>query len=56
MSTAGKVLTAVVILLIIGWIVLIAKVADLNNNWGQQIDKLTADISRLEGETCKPPT
>lgn len=50
MSTAGKVLTAMAILLILGWIVLIAKVADLNNNWGQQIDRLTADISRLEGE------
>lgn len=48
MSTAGKVLTVIVTLAIIGWIVLVAKVADLNRNWGQEIDRLAGEIQKLD--------
>jgi chromosome segregation ATPase len=50
MSTAGKVLTVIVILAIIGWIFLFSKVADLNKNWGERIAKLTKDVEKLEAD------
>lgn len=48
MSTAGKVLVVVVTLAIVVWVVLFAKVADLNANWGQHIAKLEGDVIKLD--------
>jgi len=39
MSTAGKVLTVLVLLVMIGWIVMLSAVTQLNVNWQEQIGK-----------------
>lgn len=51
MSTAGKVLVGVVVLALIGWIVLFSLVYELNTNWGKEMDRLTAQIQKLEQDT-----
>jgi len=44
MSTAGKVLTVLVLLAILGWIYMLANITQLNKNWAQHIEKLETDI------------
>jgi len=39
MSTAGKVLTVLVLLVMIGWIVMLSAVTQLNTNWQERIAK-----------------
>lgn len=53
MSTAGKVLSVIVILAIVGWIFLFSMITDLNKNWGAQIVKLTKDVEKLEADLPK---
>lgn len=48
MSTPGKVLVAVVILGLVGWVFLFAQIAQLNTNWGKRIDELTTQVGELE--------
>jgi hypothetical protein len=48
MSTLGKVLSVLTVLMILVWIVMAAGVADLNRNYGEKVIKLQGDIDRLE--------
>jgi chromosome segregation ATPase len=48
MSTAGKVLSVLVLLATIGWIVLAAGVAQLNRNGNAAMAKLQADLDKAE--------
>jgi chromosome segregation ATPase len=48
MSTAGKVLTVLVLLLAPIWMFLMATVAQLNTNWTEAIDARDKDIAKLE--------
>ncbi len=48
MSTAGKVLTVLVMLATVGWIVLGAGVAQLNRNGNAALAKLQADLKNAE--------
>lgn len=48
MSTAGKVLVGVVMLALIAWIVLFSLVYELNTNWGKELDRLTAQVQKLD--------
>jgi chromosome segregation ATPase len=50
MSTAGKVLTVLVTLSLLGWIFLASLVADLNANWGREIAALNQRIANLEND------
>ncbi len=50
MSTFGKVLVVLVLLMIPVWVVLIATVAQLNKNWAIEIDKLQGQVVKLEQE------
>lgn len=53
MSTAGKVLVVLVMLAILVWILMFAMAADLNANWGQQVQKLEADLARLDEQVAQ---
>ncbi len=53
MSTAGKVLSVVVILALVGWTFLFAQIAQLNANWGQKIDQLTEQVKTLETDVAQ---
>lgn len=48
MSTAGKVLIVLNMLLVVVWIGLASQAAMLNRNWGQQIANTQAEIQKLE--------
>ena len=52
MSTAGKVLTVLILLVMIGWTVVLASITQLNMNWHEQIAKqektLTETTDRVE--------
>ena len=57
MSTAGKVLSVLIVLVSIAWILLSAAAAELNRNGAKsvdalrvQVDKLEADFARLEAD------
>ena len=50
MSTAGKVLTVLILLVMMGWIVMLSAVTQLNANWTQRIAKAEKD---LEAATAK---
>jgi chromosome segregation ATPase len=50
MSTAGKVLVVLVTLMILVWILLVSKVADLNRNWGAAVDKLDKQYAKQQEE------
>lgn len=50
MPTAGKVLSVLVSLALLGWIFLASQVAELNRNWGQKLTKLEADVERVSAE------
>ena len=46
MSTAGKVLTVLVLLVMIGWIIMLSAVTQLNVNWEQRIAKQEDDLQK----------
>jgi chromosome segregation ATPase len=48
MSTAGKVLSVLVTLALLGWIFLASLVADLNANWGRQLKTLQTQVTEAE--------
>jgi hypothetical protein len=50
MSTPGKVLVVLVLLVVPVWIVLVSAVAQLNKNAGEQVAKLQASVANLENE------
>jgi hypothetical protein len=53
MSTAGKVLTVIVMLMIVVWIVLMAKVDDLNRNWGEELAKQEKQAAKNEEDLAQ---
>lgn len=53
MSTASKVLTALVILAMAGWVVLIAAVATLNEGYGKKVEELDKQIVQREEQFAK---
>ncbi len=53
MSIAGKVLTVLIMLGLLVWIFLVAQVAELNRNWGQQISKLQKDAEQAKEQAAK---
>ncbi|WP_406698867.1 hypothetical protein V5E97_08275 [Singulisphaera sp. Ch08] len=53
MSTAGKVLVVLVLLLLPVWIILVSAVATLNMEWTQALAKQTQQIETLEGDVAK---
>jgi cell division protein FtsB len=50
MSTPGKVLVVLVLLVLPAWIILVSTVAQLNKNAGEQVAKLQASVANLENE------
>lgn len=50
MSTASKVLTALVLLAMAGWVVLIAAIASLNEGYGKKVEELDKQIVQREGQ------
>lgn len=48
MSTAGKVLVVLVLLLAPVWVILVSAVAELNKSGGEQVAKLKGDVANLE--------
>ncbi|AGA31273.1 hypothetical protein [Singulisphaera acidiphila] len=53
MSTAGKVLVVLVLLLLPVWIILVSAVATLNMEWTQALAKQTQQIETLEADVAK---
>jgi chromosome segregation ATPase len=53
MSTAGKVLTVLVMLVLVVWIVLAAGVARLNTNGNEQLHKLVEQVEKLRADVEK---
>lgn len=53
MSTAGKVLSILVMLVIVVWVVLAAGVARLNTNANTKLHDLQTEVERLDGEVAK---
>jgi len=53
MSTAGKVLVVLVLLLLPVWIILVSTVATLNMEWTQALAKQTTQVATLEGDVAK---
>jgi chromosome segregation ATPase len=53
MSTAGKVVTVFVTLLLLVWVCLLSMVARRNSNWGEKIQKQDESITRLTEELAK---
>ena len=57
MSTAGKVLTVLILLVMMAWIVMLSAVTQLNVNWQTRIAKVEADLTsaktRLADNTAK---
>jgi chromosome segregation ATPase len=53
MSTAGKVLIVLILLLVPVWIILVAGVAQLNTEATRQIANLKSDIAKLEADVAK---
>lgn len=50
MSTAGKVLSVLVMLVLIGWIVLAAGVSRINTNGNEALHKLIQEVEKLRGD------
>jgi chromosome segregation ATPase len=48
MSTAGKVLVVLVLLVVPVWIVLVSAVAQLNAEWTQELQKQQAQVTKLQ--------
>lgn len=53
MSTAGKVLSVLILLVSVGWIFLAAGVAQLNRNGNERLAKLAADLEKAEADLSK---
>jgi chromosome segregation ATPase len=53
MSTAGKVLVVLIVLVMPIWVFLAASVAQLNKNGGERVAALEADVARLEKEVAE---
>lgn len=53
MSTAGKVLVVLVMLAVVPWIWLYAKVYELNSSWGEEIQRLSKQVDDLGGQVAK---
>jgi outer membrane protein TolC len=53
MSTAGKVLAILVMLVIVVWVVLASGVARLNTNANTKLHDLQTEVERLDGEVTK---
>src|SRR4051794_848243 len=53
MSTAGKVLVVLVLLLLPVWIILVSTVATLNMEWTQALAKQKQQIATLESDVAK---
>ena len=52
MSTLGKVLSVIIVLMVVVWVVMFAGVADLNRNYGEKVIGLHGDIERLEKQVA----
>jgi hypothetical protein len=52
MSTAGKVLTVLILLVMVGWIVMMSAVAQLNHNWAEKVDKQEKEFVRIADEAA----
>jgi chromosome segregation ATPase len=50
MSTAGKVLVSLILLVVPVWIVLISSVAELNKSGGEQVANLKTKVEQLEAD------
>ncbi|WP_435011321.1 hypothetical protein P12x_002628 [Tundrisphaera lichenicola] len=53
MSTAGKVLTVLILLVMIIWVVVLSGVTTLNVNWEQKIDKQEKQLQTLQADAEK---
>ncbi len=53
MSTAGKVLTVLVLLVMVGWLVMLSAVTQLNVNWEQRIAKIDKDFQAASDRVAK---
>jgi chromosome segregation ATPase len=53
MSTAGKVLSVLVILVAVAWVFLTAAVSQLNHNGTKAVDDLKVQVAKLETELTK---
>lgn len=52
MSTAGKVLVVLVLLLVVPWILMFSKVYDLNTNWGRRVQQLEQQYQQLSEQVA----
>lgn len=50
MSTAGKVLTVLNLLVMVGWLIMMSAATQLNVNWHQRIAKQQADLETAQGQ------
>jgi cell division protein FtsB len=50
MSTPGKVLVVLVLLITPVWVMMVSGVAQLNKNWGKQVDDLKKQVKTLEDD------
>jgi len=48
MSTAGKVLVVLVMLVVPIWVTLVSAVAETNKTWGEQVQKLEGQVKKLQ--------
>ena len=53
MSTAGKVLTVLILLVMLGWVVMISAVTQLNVNWQERIAKQDKEFAAAEAALAK---
>lgn len=53
MSTAGKVLTVLILLVMVGWIIMLSAVTQLNINWQAKIARQETDIKNSETKLAK---
>jgi chromosome segregation ATPase len=56
MSTAGKVLTVLILLVMVAWIVMISAVAQLNMNYGAKVDAQAKTLETLQKDVDQATT
>ena len=56
MSTAGKVLTVLILLVMVGWIIMLSAVTQLNVNWAQKVAAQQKSPRPGEGPARRAPT
>ena len=56
MSTAGKVLTVLILLVMMGWIVMLSAVAQLNANWSERVAKQEKDLVQVDQRIAQNKT